>query len=152
VRTLPRRPFWAHLAAVFGLFALGPIAGTLLATRLAPGSVLLDTVAPFAFGFVFFAGYLLWAGLGLAAAAIHFFRALGRRELPGNPGPGAQVVPGGYASFLVVGTIIGVGLGFVGMMMASVAAGAVFLSAGIGYGLLLRAAAHHGYLPFPEEA
>jgi len=152
VRTLPRRPTWAHLLATFGLFALGPLAGIGLAAWLAPGSVLLDTLAPFAYGFVFFAGYLLWAGLGLAVAAFHFFRALGRRELPKGPGPEGQLVPSGYGSFLMAGTVVGFGLGLLGAVATSLTAGAAFLAAGTGYGFLLRSAAHHGYLPFPEEA
>jgi hypothetical protein len=62
-------------------------------------------------------------------------------------------VPPGYRIYVVLGVLLGLGVG----LLAGLATDLVIVAAlgawgglGLGYGAVLYAAAHHGYLPCPE--
>lgn len=143
------------MGAVFGGFLVGPFAALQLARGLTPGSELVETLGVLAFALIFVGGMLLWMGIGIATVAASFFWKLLRGKSPraGAPEPTDQVAPPGYRSFVILGVVLGGLVGLVagvGTDLSIMTAAAVWGLAGLGYGALLWAAAHYGYLPFVE--
>jgi hypothetical protein len=155
MRVIPERSPWAQLAAVVAGFFVGPFSGLRLALWLAPDSDLVQTVSVFAFASVFVGGMLVWMGLGLVVVVVSGLANLVRGRRPGPPSlrSGDRIVPPGYRSFVILGFLLGCATGLLAGLATGLSVGAAVLawaSVGIGYGLLLSAAAHFGLLPFPE--
>jgi len=155
MRVAPERSSLARLATVLVGFAAGPILGLLLAAFFAPGSDLVRTVGAFAFAAAFMVGVLAWAGLGILAAVLSGLPRLlrGRRPRPAPVGAEERLVPPGSRSFAWFGVLAGVATGVVAgaaTALTVVQAVGIWGAAGLAYGGFLWAAAHHGYLPFPE--
>lgn len=155
MRVVPERSPFAQLATVFGCFLLGPAAALLLSTVLIPQSGFVQAVAPIAFALIYFGGVLAWSGLGILLVVIRGLLRLARGKRPGwsSAESAERLVPPGYRSFVVLGGLVGALLGVTSGLVSeapALAVGAAWLMAGLGYGFVLRAAAHHGYLPFPE--
>lgn len=155
MRIVPHRSPWAQLGTVFGGFLVGPLVALRLGLLLTPGSDLIQTVAVLAFAMIFVGGVLLWMGIGIVAAVASLLWKLARGVSPrsGAPGPGEQIAPPGYRSFVILGMLVGGAVGLLAGLVTDlsvITAGAAWGLAGLGYGALLWAAAHHGYLPFLE--
>ncbi len=156
MRVAPERGPWAQVLTVLLAFATGPALGVGLARLMTPESALLEVLSPVAFVLVFIAGLMAWMGLGIAAvvgaALWDLVRGRGLRRGRGAA-EGGRLVPPGYRAFAILGPVagclVGVAAGLATELSVWVAVGAWGV-AGLGYGLALRAAAHHGYLPFPE--
>ena len=150
MRIVPARSPWARLAATFGAFALGPLLGIAVGAATTPDSQVVQTVAPFAFAVVFAGGIVVWLGIG---AIVMFGRLLRRgRSVPGSSA-GEEAVPPGYRAFVVLGVMAGAVVGVIAGLATSlsvIGGLALWVAAGLAYGGALWAAAHHGYLPFPE--
>lgn len=152
MRPVPVRSAWLQLIAVFGGFLFGPLAALLLSRMLAPGSALVQTAGVFGFAMVFVGGTLVWMGFGFVALVVDSFRRLAagvRRSHERS----RRVAPPGYRAYVVLGAVIGVGVGLLTGLATEAPPGvsvAVWAATGLAYGLLLSAAAHHGYLPFLE--
>jgi len=143
------------MGTVFGGFLVGPYVALQLGLFLTPGSDLIHTVAVLAFAMIFVGGVLLWMGIGIVVAVASFLWKLVRGVSPrsGAPGPNEQIAPPGYRSFVILGILLGGAVGFLAGLVTDLSiftAGAAWGLAGLGYGALLWAAAHHGYLPFLE--
>jgi hypothetical protein len=155
MRLVPERSPWLQLATVFGAFLLGPWAGLQTGLYLVPESDFVQTVSVFAFALVFVGGTLVWSGIGIGSVVLSFLWSLvrGRRPGPVSPQPSDRFVPPGYRAYIVLGFCAG---GVVGLLagiateMTILGAVAAWTVVGALYGLLLWAAAHHGYLPFFE--
>ncbi len=109
----------------------------------------------FGFAAVFVGGTLLWMGLGVATVLTKAVWSLlrGRRPGPRATEAGETVVPPGYRAFVALGVLVGLGVGSICGLVAEVgvlAATGAWTLLGTIYGAGLWAAAHHGYLPFPE--
>ena len=155
MRVVPERSPWLQLATVLGGFLVGPYAGLRLGVALAPGSDFVQTVSTFGMALVFVGGLLLWMGLGILTVVTSFLWRVvrGRRPGPERLAATDQLIPAGYRSFIGLGVAMGVLIGLIAAVASDltlVPALAVWSLAGLGYGLLLSAAAHHGWLPFPE--
>ncbi len=155
MRVVPERPPWAQLAAVLLGFTMGPLLGLGLGMVVTPGSDLVQAVGVFAFGLVFLLGILSWAGFGIIAVVVSGLGKLlhGERPRPAELGPRDRLVPPGYRSFPVVGAVVGLGMGLLAGVATELTVGqgsVMWGAAGLAYGGFLWAAAHHGYLPFPE--
>ena len=155
MRTVPERSFWLQVVAVLGGFLLGPYSAHRLALASSPDSVLVQTVGFFALALVFAGGTVLWMGVGILTVVVRALGSLVRGHLPGpaSPDASARMVPPGYASYAVLGAVLGSVVGLVAALSTEVSLlGGLATWAGLGtaYGLLLSAAAHFGYLPFPE--
>lgn len=158
MRHVPERRASLQIAAVFGLFVLGPWAALQASRILAPGSEIVHTASALAFVLVFVGGTLAWAGMGALALIPHGLRNHLRRwtaEPPASPpsGPPGMVVPPGYRAYLVLGFAAGVMVGVLAGIVTDltiVRATVAWVLVGGSYGLLLWAAAHHGYLPFRD--
>lgn len=153
MRIVPHRSPWAQMGTVLGGFLIGPYLALQLARALAPGSELIQTVSLFAFALVFAGGVVLWMGIGIVVVAASFFWKLLRGVSPrsGAPAPNDRIAPPGYRVFVLLGVLLGGAVGLLAGLVTDlsiVTAGAVWGAAGLGYGTLLWAAAHHGYLPF----
>lgn len=140
---------------MFGAFLLGPLGGLRLGMALAPGSDLVQTLSVFAMAAVFVGGTLLWMGLGIAVVVAKGLWSLMRLRRPGPPGLTAaeEPVPPGYAAYPLLGVSIGGTVGLVAGVatpLPVITAIGAWLALGIVYGGALGAAAHHGWLPFPE--
>lgn len=150
MRIVPARSPWARLSATFGAFALGPLLAIGIGAATTPDSRVIQMLAPFAFAIVFAGGLMVWLGVG---AAVMVARLLRRgRALP-NSRPGEEAVPPGYRAFVVLGVMAGAVVGVVAGLATAlgfVGGIALWVAAGWAYGGALWAAAHHGYLPFPE--
>ncbi|HSM03404.1 MAG TPA: hypothetical protein VK858_02230 [Longimicrobiales bacterium] len=152
---VPRRSLWLQLGTWFGGLLLGPWVALRLGAALAPGSDLVQLGSVFGFAGIFAGGLLLWMGIGVLTVVIAGIRQLVRGRRPGVQGLGASeaLVPRGYRSFFVLGVLLGAGTGFLAGVFGapSIATGLLAWGlAGTAYGALLWAAAHQGYLPFPE--
>lgn len=155
MRVVPDRPFGLQVVTFFGLLILGPLAGHHLAAFLLPRSELVQTVSLFAFALVFVGGMMLWMGLGVATVVLKGLTRLARGKPPGPEGlePTDQIVPSGYRGFVVLGVVMGLGMGILAALLTELPVGTGvrwWTVVGLAYGLGLWAAAHHGYLPFPE--
>ena len=156
MRSVPERPALLTLLVLFGCFVAGPVLGLQLGARFSPDSELGQLASTFAFPLAFFAGLLLWLGLGVATVLFGGLRnlLLGRPRAQGLAHTEA-LVPPGYGAFVVVSVLVAGGAGLL-VWLLSDAGFLVTLSsyAGAGglYGLALYGLAHHGYLPFPEPA
>ncbi|MFW6089767.1 MAG: hypothetical protein ACODAB_08435 [Gemmatimonadota bacterium] len=155
MRHVPERRASLQIGAVFGLFFLGPWAALQASTILAPGSEIVQTASALAFVLVFVVGTLGWAGIGALALIPGGLRARLRRGATepadsASSGPRATVPPG-YGAYVVLGLAAGVTVGLLaGVVTESTILRAMFAWVLVGgaYGMLLWAAAHHGYLPF----
>lgn len=155
MRLVPERPASLQILTVFGGLLLGPWAALRTGLYLAPESDLVHTASVLGFALVFVGGTLFWAGLGIATVVLGGLWNLvrGRRPGPASLGTSDRIVPPGYRAYPVLGC--GAGL-LVGLLAGAVTdlpirtAAAVWALLGLVYGGLLWAAAHHGYLPFPE--
>jgi hypothetical protein len=94
-------------------------------------------------------------GLGIFAVILRWVRLkAGRRGAAPSPHAGGELIPPGYAAFPVVGAVVGAALGVIAGLSASLSllpAAGTWTVLGLAYGLLIWAAAHHGYFPFPDE-
>lgn len=155
MRMVPHRSAWTHVGTILAAFAAAPALGFLLGARVAPDSLVISTIAPFAYFLIFFLGILIWVGFGVVALIFTLLRAFVTRS--GRKLPSLSeglLVPPGYRVFPVLGGLIGGGLGILAALLTPgslVTAGGPFLLAGIAYGGALWLAAHHGYLPFPDD-
>ena len=151
-----RRPSpWLQLVTVLGAFLLGPLAGLRLATALAPGADVVQTLSVLAMAAVFVGGSLLWMGLGIAVVVVRGLWSLvrGRRPGPASSTASDELVPPGYRAYPILGVLIGGTMGLIAGVATPLsvpAAVGAWLGLGIAYGAALWAAAHHGWLPFPE--
>ncbi len=156
MRIVPDRPAALQITSVFGGFFLGPYLALRMSMHFTPGSELVQTTSVLGFALVFVGGTLVWTGLGIAAVVLRAFRSLLRGRLPGSDLPiraDDRIVPPGYGSYVVLGLLAGAGVGSTAAVASELtwaAALALWTAAGLGYGLLLWAAARHGYLPFHE--
>lgn len=155
MRVVPERAPWLQIATVFGGLLIGPYAGFRVSRFLAPDSGLVETASILGLAFVFVAGMVLWMGLGVATVLVGFVWRIARRRRPGPGflGRGDRLVPPGYRAFVVLGVISGILVGLIAGLVTELrvpAALGAWTVLGLGYGLLLWTAAHHGYLPFPE--
>lgn len=143
----PRSP-WLQAAAMAILFLGGGIAGSLLATALAPESWLAAFAGLFAFPLAFAAGMPCWLGLALLTAAWGLVRRGPRKTRP-------HEIPGGSIAFVPVAIGIagaaGVVIGLCGSRLGFIATVALYLLLGITYGAACWRLARAGYLPFPVE-
>lgn len=158
MRHVPERPAVLQVGAVFGLFWLGPWAAFRASLVLAPGSGIVHTVSALAFVLVFVVGTLSWAGIGAMALIPRRLRARLRRGKPASadsaPSESAgTTVPPGYRAYVVLGCANGLMVGVLAGVVTELTiprATLAWVLIGGSYGLLLWAAAHHGYLPFRE--
>jgi hypothetical protein len=155
MRRVPQRSPWLQLVTVFGAMLLGPWAGLRTGLYLVPESDLVQSVSVFAFALVFVGGTLLWAGIGIVSVVGGGLWRLVRGRAPGpiSIRPSDPMVPPGYRAYIVFGCLAGIAVGLLAGMVTEltvVGATAAWTGVGTGYGLLLWAAAHHGYLPFFE--
>lgn len=157
MRVVPERHFALQLVAVFGGFLIGPYVALRAAVALAPESGLVHGVSVMGFALIFMGGVLTWLGVGVFVVAVAFFASLLRGRRPG-PAPGLaadeRYVPPGDGAFVVVGVAVGLAVGLLAGLATDLSlpfATAVWAGLGLAYGLLLRTAAHHGYLPFDPE-
>lgn len=158
MRHVPERPASLQLGAVLGLFFLGPWAALQMGLILAPGSEIVHTASALAFVLVFVVGTLAWAGIGAMALIPRALRNHLRRGKAAPPAsapsesPGT-VVPPGYRAYVVLGVAAGVMVGLLAGIVTVLTIPLAMLAwvlVGASYGLLLWAAAHHGYLPFRD--
>jgi hypothetical protein len=155
MRVVPRRSPWLQLSTVLAAFLLGPLGGLRLAMALAPEADVVQTLSVFAMAAVFMGGTLLWMGLGIAVVVGKALWSLIRRRRPGPAGLTAtdEPVPPGYRAYPVLGLVIGGTMGLIAGVLTPLAvttAIVAWLGLGVAYGAALWAAAHHGWLPFPE--
>lgn len=155
MRTVREPSPWLQVVTFFGGLLVGPYSALRVSRLLAPESGLVETLAIFGFAGVFVGGTLLWMGLGVATVVVKAVWSLlrGRRPGPGSMEAGDIVVAPGYRSFVVLGVVVGLGVGLVCGLVADagmLAATGAWTGLGTAYGAGLSAAAHHGYLPFPE--
>jgi hypothetical protein len=155
MRVVPERSPWAQLATVLACFFVGPFAGLRLGLRLAPESDLAQTVGVFALASVFVGGMVVWMGLGVVVVVgsglLNLIR--GRRPGPATLRATERLVPPGYRSFVILGVSLGAASGLLAGLVTPLGVGAAVLAwsaLGTAYGVLLWAAAHYGWLPFPE--
>lgn len=155
MRTVPARPALTRIVTVFSAFALGPLASMIMASWLVPGSGFTETVASLALVLVFVGGTVIWMGFGVGAAVIRAAGRLGRgpRPRPATAADREDAVPQGYRVYTVLGGVLGTGVGLIAALttdLGVLASLGAWGGLGLGYGALLTAAAHHGFLPFPE--
>jgi hypothetical protein len=156
VRVVPERSAGLQLVAAFGGFLAGPFVALRMSMTLAPESELVQSVSVLAFAAIFAVGALVWLGFGFAAVALSFFWHLlrGRRTPAASLAPSQRIVPPGYRAFVVTGGLLGLLVGVLAGLATDASVGvalAAWTALGLAYGLLLWAAAHHGYLPFDPE-
>jgi hypothetical protein len=156
MRRVPQRSPWLQLVTVFGAMLLGPWAGLRTGLYLVPESDLVQSVSVFAFALVFVGGTLLWAGIGIVTVVLGGLWRLARGRVPGPASlrPSDRIVPPGYRAYVVLGCGAGVAVGLLAAAVTQLTipvATAAWTGVGALYGLLLWAAAHHGYLPFDPE-
>jgi hypothetical protein len=150
---------WAQVGATFGVLFGGAGAGMALARVVAPGSNVAQMVAFLALPLALVTGFQLWLGAAIVLLLPRLVRVIRRREWQADvhaPVEKICEVPPGHGAFVVTGTGWGAAAGLiVGVLPAAasfvVAAGA-FIALGLGYGVLTRALAKHGLLPFPVES
>ena len=155
MRTAPQRNPWLVFAASASCLVGGPILGSLVATFGAPASAIAQWLSPLAFVLAFVLGELIWFGLGVVSVvAGGVARRLRGRLRSDAPDPNAELIPPGYRAFLPVSILLGGLAGLVAAVTQDAGSGwpiaAAHVAAGFAYGASLRAAAHHGYVPFPE--
>lgn len=156
MRVVPERSAVLQIVAVFGGFFLGPYVALRVSMGLTPDSDLVQTASVLAFALVFVSGTLVWAGVGIAAVVARAFGSVLRGRLPGSDlrvRADDTIVPPGYGSYVVLGILAGAAVGSTAAVASELTlptAVAVWTALGFGYGLLLWAAARHGYLPFRE--
>lgn len=158
MRHVPERPASLQIGAVFGLFFLGPWAALQTGLILAPESEIVHTTSVLAFVMVFVVGTLSWAGIGTMALIPRALRTRLRRGTAAPPvsapsGPAGMVVPPGYRAYVVLGVAAGFTVGVLAGVVTDLTilrATSAWVLVGASYGLLLWAAAHHGYLPFRD--
>ena len=155
MRVVKRRSPWLQVATVVGGFFVGPFCASRLSAALAPDSLLVEIAGFFGFALVFMVATFLWMGLGMATVLFRGLRELAKGGERQRIAPEASevLVPPGYRSYWVLGTVVGCSVGFLAGLMTPLGvstAVVVWGLAGLLYGLALWAAAHHGYLPFPE--
>lgn len=155
MRTVPERSNAVRIVTILVAIFAGPAVANFVAPTLSPGSALVEFFAPFSFAFVLVAGIFFWIGLGivtvLSGGLIQMARGQ-RSELRVEEGD--RLVPPGYVAFVVLGGLVGGVLGVAGGLLSDagiVPSLAGWLALGLGYGGALWLAAHHGYLPFPED-
>ena len=149
---------WAQVGTTFGVLVGGAVAGNALARVVAPGSQVAEMLAFLTLPLALVTGFQLWLGAAIALLLPRLAGAIRRREWRADvptPAEEIQEVPPGHGAFVVTGTGWGAAAGLiVGVLPAApsfvVAAGA-FVVLGLGYGLLNRALARCGLLPFPVE-
>jgi hypothetical protein len=148
-RAHPVRSGWLQALALTVLFLGGGVAGSGIAQRLAPDSIVAAFVGLFTFAVPFVVGLHLWLGLAIGIALWRLARH-GRRGLSDTPSP----VPPGSAVFVPVCTLLvgGAGLlvGVFGSSLGVVTTVGLYLLLGLGYGTVCWLCARSGYLPFPE--
>ncbi len=153
MRRAPERPWYAQVLTLFAAFLGGPLASVRLAMRLVPASGFIQAASGFLFALAFVAASLTWTGFGFLSATIATIRRSVRagRLVPLHEQPGEMLVPTGYGVYVpfctTAGFIIGLLAGIVTELPLGVAV-VVWSCLGAVYGILLRAAAHHGFLPF----
>lgn len=158
MRIVPERPAALQIGAVFGLFVLGPWAALQASRILAPESEIVHTASALAFVLVFVVGTLSWAGIGalaLVPGALRNHLRRGTATPPASAPSGATgtVVPPGYRAYVVLGCANGFMVGVLAGIVTDLTiprATLAWMLVGASYGLLLWAAAHHGYLPFRD--
>lgn len=158
MRHVPERPASLQIGAVFGLFFLGPLAALQASLILTPESEIVHTASSLAFVLVFVIGTLSWAGIGAMSLIPRALRARLRRGTAAQAGstpsgPPGMVVPPGYRAYVVLGFVAGVMVGVLAGIITDLTiprATFAWVLVGASYGLLLWAAARHGYLPFRE--
>ena len=156
VRTVPDRSTTVQVLTILAGFVAGPLAAYALAPRLSPGSDLIRAIAPFSFASVLFFGILFWVGLGVITVLTGGLlrKAKGKGPAGQTVDPEHRLVPPGYGSFIALGGLVGGAVGAVGALLSSGSFATAFvgwLGLGLAYGTVLWSAAHHGYLPFPDD-
>ena len=158
MRHVPERPAALQIGVVFGLFFLGPWAALQASRFLAPESEIVHTASALAFVLVFVVGTLSWAGIGAIALIPGSLRNHLRRGTAASPvsapsGPTGLVIPPGYRAYVVLGFANGFMVGVLAGIVSDLTiprATLAWVLVGASYGLVLWAAAHHGYLPFRD--
>ena len=155
MRVVPDRSGVVQMVVVLGGFLVGPLLALAASAALAPESQVVQAVAPFAFAAVFAGGVVVWTGLGVVVVVVKGVWSLlrGRRPGPDGARSGDLLVPPGYRAFPVLGVLVGLGVGVLSTLVGATpipVSLAAWVGLGLGYGGALWAAAHHGYLPFPE--
>lgn len=155
MRLVPERSPFLQIVSVFGGFFVGPWAALQAGLYLVPESGLVHSVGVLAFALIFVGGTLLWTGVGIASVVVSGLWRLARGRRPGPPSlqPSDRIVPPGYRAYVFLGPAAGAAVGLlagVATDLSIVGAFSVWTILGTLYGLLLWAAAHHGYLPFFE--
>jgi hypothetical protein len=150
---------WAQLVVTMVVFFGGAVAGTALAGFVAPGSDVAQFVAFLVLPLALGTGFQLWLGAALVLLLPRLVRAIRRREWRGDgetPIDDVHFVPPGHAAFVVTGAgwslAAGVAIGLLPSATSFVGAAGAFAALGLGYGLLARALARAGLLPFPDES
>lgn len=154
MRTVPRRGVVPVVLTLLLLAAMGPPGAFLVAAWVTPDSPMAQVVPAFIFLFPFFVGLLLWMGAGLVSGMGHFLRGLVSGRPPDSPSGDETVVPPGYSVFLwlCVSTGLATGLAVAPVSELTLLTGpAVWGGYGLLFGGIAYQAAHHGYLPFPED-
>lgn len=155
MRVVKRRSPWIQAATVLGGFVLGPFCASRMSALLAPGSFVVDIAAFLGFAMIFMGGTFLWMGLGVATVVLRGLRQLagGQRTRVVVSEDTESMVPPGYRSYWVLGAALGTAVGLLAGILSPLSIPVAVLAwglSGLAYGALLWAAAHHGYLPFPE--
>jgi len=156
VRTVPDRSTAVQILTILTSFLAGPLAAYSLAPRLSPGSGFIQAIAPFSLASVLFFGILLWVGLGVITVLTGGLlrKAKGKGPAGQTVAPEHRLVPPGYRSFIVLGGLVGGTMGTIGAVLTTGSFATAFfgwLGLGLAYGTVLWSAAHHGYLPFPDD-
>jgi hypothetical protein len=147
------------MAVTFGVFFGGAPLGMAVARVVAPGSDVAQIVSFLVLPLALVTGIQLWLGAAIVLLVPRFIRAVRRREWRSEVAtPAAEIhaVPPGHAAFVVTGTAWGVVAGLVVGLVPSASsfpgAACAFAVLGLCYGLLTRALARRGLLPFPAES
>ena len=157
LREVPARHPLATVAAMAITFVGGAPAGVTLAEWLAPESELASAISFALFPASMILGFQAWLGLAvLLVIPLFIKRLLGRTSTPPKRrGEDTSVVPPGAWVFCAVSVPLSLAAGLVVGVLSSRATllvAAVYLTAGVAYGVTLWLLARSGYLPFPDSA
>jgi hypothetical protein len=149
---------WAQAVVTLALFFGGAPVGTAAARVVAPGSDVAQVVAFLALPLALITGLERWLGAAIVMLLPRFIAAIRRREWRPDMATRAvdlHAVPPGHAAFVATGTlwggVAGLVVGLVPSAPSFAGAAGTFAALGLCYGLLARALARRGLLPFPAE-